>query len=145
MNHPRISIKCLQVFTVSATSAVCSANPNHLPVFKINHSHALSTYFCKNTYKTLSLERRTKLQRTYRSFVTRLPQLKITNSSGERFKGFEVLQFSMSATTSQLLSSGEFRKQRYETIPVKSASAIFSFYINNSKMPNFELLLSSRK
>jgi len=54
-------------------------------------------------------------------------------------KVFEVLQFSMSATTTQLLSSGEFYKLRYDTIPVKSASANISFYTNNSKMPNFEL------
>jgi hypothetical protein len=58
---------------------------------------------------------------------------------GETFKGFEVLFFSMSATTTQLLSSGEFCKLRYDTIPVKIASANVSFYINNSKMPNFEL------
>jgi hypothetical protein len=45
----------------------------------------------------------------------------------------------MSATTTQLLSSGEFCKLRYDTIPVKSASANVSFYINNLKMPNFEL------
>jgi hypothetical protein len=45
----------------------------------------------------------------------------------------------MSATTTQLLSSGEFCKLRYDTIPVKSASANDSFYTNNSKMPNFEL------
>jgi hypothetical protein len=45
----------------------------------------------------------------------------------------------MGATTTQLLSSGEFCKQRYNTIPVKSASANVSFYTNNSKMPNFEL------
>jgi len=31
----------------------------------------------------------------------------------------------MSATTTELLSSGEFCKLRYETIPVKSASATF--------------------
>jgi len=43
----------------------------------------------------------------------------------------------MSATTTQLLSSGEFCKPRYDTIPVKSASANVSFYTNNSKMPNF--------
>jgi len=43
------------------------------------------------------------------------------------------------STTTQLLFSGEFRKLRYDTIPVKSASANVSFYINNSKMPNFEL------
>jgi len=45
----------------------------------------------------------------------------------------------MSATTTQLLSSGEFCKLRYDTIPVKSAPANVSFYTNNSKMPNFEL------
>jgi hypothetical protein len=55
--------------------------------------------------------------------------------SGETFK---VLKFSVSAMT-QLLSSGEFCKLRYDTIPVKSASANISFYTNNSKMPNLEL------
>jgi hypothetical protein len=45
----------------------------------------------------------------------------------------------MSATTTQLLSSGEFYKLRYDAIPVKGASANVSFYTNNSKMPNFEL------
>jgi len=59
--------------------------------------------------------------------------------SVETFKTFEVLQFSMTATTTQLLSSGEFCKLRYDTTPVKSASANVSFYSNNSKMPNFEL------
>ena len=39
----------------------------------------------------------------------------------------------MSATTTQLLSSGEFCKLRYDTIPVKSTSADVSFYTNNSK------------
>jgi len=45
----------------------------------------------------------------------------------------------MNATTTQLLSSGEFCKLRYNTIPVKSASANASFYINESKIPSFEL------
>jgi hypothetical protein len=45
----------------------------------------------------------------------------------------------MSATTAQLLSNGEFCKLRYDTIPLKSASANVSFFTNNSKMPNFEL------
>jgi hypothetical protein len=58
--------------------------------------------------------------------------------SGETFKGFEVLYFSMSVTTTQLLSSGKFCKLRYDTIPVKSASENISFYTNNSQMPNFE-------
>jgi len=50
----------------------------------------------------------------------------------------------MRATTTQLLSSGEFYKLRYDTIPVESASANVSFYTNNSKMPNIELWLSCR-
>jgi len=51
----------------------------------------------------------------------------------------------MSATTTQLISSGEFCKLHYDTIPVKSASANVSFYINNTKMPNFELWPTCRK
>jgi hypothetical protein len=39
--------------------------------------------------------------------------------SRETFEDFEVLQFSMSATTTQLLSSGEFCKLRCDTVPVK--------------------------
>ena len=74
-----------------------------------------------------------------------MSQLKICDFSGEIFKGFEVLYLSMSATTMQMLSSGEFWKLRYDTIPVKSASANVSIYTNNSKMPNFELWNSCRK
>ena len=37
----------------------------------------------------------------------------------------------MSATTTKLLSSGEFGKLRYDTVPVKSESANVSFYTNN--------------
>jgi hypothetical protein len=76
---------------------------------------------------------------TCRSFVTTVSQLKTCDFSGEAFKGVEVLQFFTSATTTQLLSSGKFCKLRYDTIPVKSASASVSFYTNNSKIPNFEL------
>jgi hypothetical protein len=43
----------------------------------------------------------------------------------------------MSATTTQLLSSGEFCKQRYDTKPVESACANVSFYTNNSKNAKF--------
>jgi hypothetical protein len=68
---------------------------------------------------------------TYCSFVTTVSQLKIGDFSGAMFKGFEVLYSSMSAMTTQLLSSGEFYKLRYDTIPVKSASADISFYTNN--------------
>jgi hypothetical protein len=75
----------------------------------------------------------------YRSFATTASQLKMCDFSGETFKGFEELYFSMSATTTQLLSSGEFCELRYDTLPVKSASANVSFYTSNSKMPNFEL------
>jgi len=45
----------------------------------------------------------------------------------------------MSATTTQLLSSGEFCRLRYDIVPVKSAYANVFFYTNNSKMPNFDL------
>ena len=58
---------------------------------------------------------------TYRLFATTVSQFKISDFSGETFKGFEVQYFSMSATTTQLLSSGEFCKLRYDTIPVKNA------------------------
>jgi hypothetical protein len=68
-----------------------------------------------------------------------MSQLKICEFSGETFKHFEVLQFSMSATTTQLLSGGKFCELRYDTIPVKSSTANVSFNTNNSKMPNFEL------
>jgi hypothetical protein len=75
----------------------------------------------------------------YLSFATTVSHLKIYDFSGETFTGFEVVYFSMSATTTQLLSRGEVCKLRYDTAPVKSASAHVSFYTNNSKMPNFEL------
>jgi hypothetical protein len=75
----------------------------------------------------------------YRSFATRVSRFKICDFSGEPFNGFEVLKFSMSATTIQLLSSGGFYKLRYDAILLKSASANVSFYTNNSKMLNFEL------
>jgi hypothetical protein len=42
----------------------------------------------------------------YRSFATNVSKLKISDFSLEKFKGFEVLYFSMSAMTTQLLSSG---------------------------------------
>jgi len=45
----------------------------------------------------------------------------------------------MSATTTQLFSSGEFCKLRYDTIPVKSASANVCLYTSNTKTQNFEL------
>jgi hypothetical protein len=69
--------------------------------------------------------------------TTAVSQLKISDFSGETLKGFEVLYFSMSATTTQLLSSGEFYKLRYDTVPVKSASANVSFYTNISKNAKF--------
>jgi len=57
----------------------------------------------------------------------------------KRFKGFEVLYFSMSATMTQLLSSGEFYKLRYDTIHVQSASSKVSFCTIKPKIPKFEL------
>jgi len=67
----------------------------------------------------------------YRSFATTVSQLKIFDFSGGKFKGFEVLLSAMSATTTQLLSSGEFCKLRYDAIPVQSASANVSFYTSS--------------
>jgi hypothetical protein len=66
-------------------------------------------------------------------------QLKISDFCRETFEGFEVLYFSMSATTTKLLSSDEFYKLCYDTTPVQSVSANVSFDTNNSKMSNFEL------
>jgi len=43
----------------------------------------------------------------------------------------------MSVTTTQVLSSGEFCKLRYDTTPVKGASANVSFCTNNSKIAKF--------
>jgi len=75
--------------------------------------------------------------KTYRSFATTVSQLKISDFSGETFKDFEVLYFSMNATMTQLLFRGEFYKLRYDTVPVKSASANVSVYTNNSKNTKF--------
>ena len=66
-----------------------------------------------------------------------MSQLKISDFSGDAFKAIDVLYFSMGATTTQLLSSGEFYKLRYATIPVKNASANVYFYSINLKMLNF--------
>jgi hypothetical protein len=75
----------------------------------------------------------------YRSFATTVSQLKIYDFSGETFKDFEVQLNVMSATKTQLLSSGEFCKLRFDNIHVQSASVNVSFYTSNSKMANFEL------
>jgi hypothetical protein len=45
----------------------------------------------------------------------------------------------MSATMTQLLSSGKFCKLFYDTIPVKNVFATVYFFTNNSKMQIFEL------
>jgi hypothetical protein len=42
----------------------------------------------------------------YGSFATTVSHLKICDFSGETFEGFEALPFCMSATTTQLLTSG---------------------------------------
>jgi len=54
---------------------------------------------------------------SYRSFAIRVSQLKTCDFTGENFKGFEVLKFSMIATTTKLLSNGEFCRLRHDTIP----------------------------
>jgi hypothetical protein len=85
----------------------------------------------------LSVFPRHQIRTRYRSFATTVSQFKICYFSGEKFKGFEVLLSATSATTTKLLSSGEFCKLRYDTISVQSASATVSFYTSNSKTPNF--------
>jgi hypothetical protein len=76
----------------------------------------------------------------YRLFPTTLSQFKNAVIFQERLlKVLKLYNFSMSATTTKLLSSGEFCKLRYDTVLVKSASANVSFCTSNSKMPNFEL------
>jgi hypothetical protein len=69
-------------------------------------------------------------------------QLKIRDFSGETLK---VLSATMSATTTQLLSSGEFYKLPYVTIPVKSASANVFFYTNNSKIFSCYTLVANER
>jgi len=54
-------------------------------------------------------------------------------------KAFEVLQFSLSATTTQLLSSGEFCKLRYDTILLKVHLQTFLSIPVTQKMPNLDL------
>ena len=62
-------------------------------------------------------------------------------------KGLKCYNFFMSATTTQLLSSGELCKLRYHTIRalLKLASANVCFCTNNSKMPNCGLRHYCRK
>ena len=91
---------------------------------------------CNNNGVTTTVSQQ---QRYNNSGTSTASQLIICDFSGETFKGFDALEFSMSATTTQLLSSGEYCKLRYDTIPVNSASADVSFYTNNSRMTNFEL------
>ena len=59
-------------------------------------------------------------------------------------KVLKCFNFFSSATTTQLLSSGEFCKLLYDTIPVKSASANVTFSSSNSKKSNLVLWHSSR-
>jgi hypothetical protein len=69
---------------------------------------------CQN-YNTVTTTTLSQLQHfhNYNTVTTTtLSQLKICDFSGDTFKGFEVLQFSISAKTTQLLSSGEFCKLR---------------------------------
>ena len=73
-----------------------------------------------------------------------MSQLKICDFSGETFKGFEVLQFSMSATTTQLLSSGEFCKLLYDTTPVKVHLQTFLSILITQKYQILSLTLLSQ-
>ena len=82
----------------------------------------------------------------YRSFATIVSQLKICDFSGETFKGFEVLLSALSATTTQLLSSGEFCKLRYDTIPVQNASANVSIPITQKyQILSYDTLVANER
>jgi len=59
--------------------------------------------------------------------------------SGETFKGLKCCNLLRVQGRHNCSPAASFSKLRYDTIPVKSASANISFYTNNSKMPNFEL------
>jgi len=72
------------------------------------------------------------VKKIYRSFATTASQLKMGDFSGQTFKGSECND----DTTALQRRVCELR---YDTIPVKRASANVSFYTSNSKMPNFEL------
>jgi hypothetical protein len=98
-----------------------------------------SNALCFTASLISEVQMRANFEKTYHSFATTVLQLTISDFSSEKFKGFKVLYVSMSARTTQMLSSGEFYKLRYDTtsIPVKSAHSNVSFYTNNSKMPNF--------
>jgi hypothetical protein len=111
----------------------------------LNASRCETSEKKKDRKEPVSLNLSFRSSYTFRSFATTVSQLKICEFSGESFKGSDVLEFTVSATTTRLLSGGEFCKLRYDTIPVKSASVNVPFYTDNSKMPNFVLRHSCRK
>jgi hypothetical protein len=59
-------------------------------------------YLCRSTQ---AIFKRSETDHHFAHF-RQVSQLKIRGFSGEKFKDFEVLYFSVSATTTQLLSSG---------------------------------------
>ena len=127
-----ISLICHNSVTTTVSQQQCHNN---------SVTTTVSQQQCHNNSVTTSVTTTVSQQQCHNNSVTTtVSQLKVCDFSGETFKGFEVLQFSMSATTTQLLSSGELCKLRYDTVPVKSASANVYFYISiTQKMPNFRL------
>ena len=57
---------------------------------------------CRQPFKELNI---LPIQSQYIAHLQQVSQPKISDFSGQTFKGFEVLYFSMSATMTQLLSS----------------------------------------
>ena len=93
------------------------------------HRQAGLTYFSTNVWLT---------QRHIAHLSQRCHNSKCVIFQERLLQVLKCCNFSISATTTQLLSSGEFFKLRYDTIHVKSAFSNVSFCTNNSKMPNFE-------
>ena len=67
-----------------------------------------------------------QLHASYRSFATRVSQLKTCDFSGETFKGFEMFSFSMSGTTQRDCSSG-----------VSFANCVMSLYLLKVDLQTF--------
>ena len=140
-NHRGIYEKCMTPSSHSiqfAVSRVIVPKPGQKC---LNHtvSEYCSCMVARSAWSHLSILHKSKLSIcdwhlyqdiAYHSFVTTVSQLKVCDFSGETFKGFQVLLSAMSATMTQLPSSGEFCKLHYDTIPVQSASANISFYTN---------------
>ena len=102
------------VFAVSVPRFVCPSEPHVSARLQLD---GFSWNLILGTFKNLSRNSKfITIWHKYRTHedlsvfhilpVTTVSQIKISDFSGEMFKGFKVLHISMTATTTQLLSSG---------------------------------------